>query len=156
MAWRCSAEDNAGLVRNLQHAGLLCDPASVEAMLRTDRAHFVPPLDPSERVSSTYAYGPYADSPQPLGHKVTISAPHMHAVALDALSERIRAPASRVLDVGSGSGVLLACMARMAPAEAVPLLLKCERLEAARAIAVGHKEKQPELLRMVSSHAADH
>ena len=46
--------------------------------------------------------------------------------------------------------------ARMAPAEAVPLLLKCERLEAARAIAVGHKEKQPELLRMVSSHAADH
>ena len=147
MAWRCSAADNAGLVRNLQHAGLLCDPASVEAMLRTDRAHFVPPLDPSARVSSTYAYGPYADSPQPLGHKVTISAPHMHAVALDALSERIRAPASRVLDVGSGSGVLLACMARMAPADAtivgVEIVAELVALSLANLRASGLRPNEP-------------
>ena len=61
-------------------------------MLATDRAHFVP--DPTAA---------YRDSPQSIGHGATISAPHMHAAAAEALEEFCR-PGGRVLDVGSGSG----------------------------------------------------
>ena len=37
----------------------------------------------------------------------------MHAAALELLSSHIARPGSRVLDVGCGSGVLVACIARM-------------------------------------------
>ncbi|OMJ27310.1 Protein-L-isoaspartate O-methyltransferase [Smittium culicis] len=47
---------------------------------------------------------PYQDSPQPLGH--------MHAYALEYLEEYLK-PGNKVLDVGSGSGYLTACMAAM-------------------------------------------
>ena len=55
---------------------------------------------------------PYRDSPQPIGSNATISAPHMHAYALENLKERLH-PGSKVLDVGCGSGYLAACMAIM-------------------------------------------
>jgi protein-L-isoaspartate(D-aspartate) O-methyltransferase len=43
------------------------------------------------------------DHPQSIGYGVTISAPHMHAKACEAVLDLLRA---RVLDVGSGSGYL--------------------------------------------------
>lgn len=52
------------------------------------------------------------DTPLPIGQGQTISAPHMHAVALQLLADWLQ-PGARVLDVGSGSGYLTACMARM-------------------------------------------
>ncbi|MED6285102.1 Protein-L-isoaspartate(D-aspartate) O-methyltransferase [Characodon lateralis] len=55
---------------------------------------------------------PYADSPQTIGYRATISAPHMHAHALELLSDKLVEGAS-ALDVGSGSGYLTACFARM-------------------------------------------
>lgn len=43
---------------------------------------------------------PYYDSPQPLGvSTATISAPHMHASALEALKDQL-IPGNRALDVG--------------------------------------------------------
>ena len=48
---------------------------------------------------------PYEDSPQPIGHRATISAPHMHASACESLLKHLE-PGSTVLDVGSGSGYL--------------------------------------------------
>merc|ERR1740117_504102 len=54
------------------------------------------------------------DCPHDIGHGVTISAPHMHATALDCLNPVI-GPNARVLDVGSGSGYLSVCLARLAP-----------------------------------------
>ncbi|KAK3092813.1 hypothetical protein FSP39_007481 [Pinctada imbricata] len=54
----------------------------------------------------------YADSPQSIGYAVTISAPHMHAHALELLSGHLQ-PGMKALDVGSGSGYLTACMALM-------------------------------------------
>nr|XP_025043307.1 protein-L-isoaspartate(D-aspartate) O-methyltransferase-like isoform X4 [Pelodiscus sinensis] len=45
-------------------------------------------------------------------YKATISAPHMHAHALELLKDQLEEGA-RALDVGSGSGYLTACFARM-------------------------------------------
>uniref|UniRef100_A0A2K6FLX8 Protein-L-isoaspartate O-methyltransferase n=1 Tax=Propithecus coquereli TaxID=379532 RepID=A0A2K6FLX8_PROCO len=44
--------------------------------------------------------------------QATISAPHMHAYALELLSDQLHEGA-KALDVGSGSGILTACFARM-------------------------------------------
>lgn len=55
---------------------------------------------------------PYMDSPQGIGYGVTISAPHMHAHALELLKDRL-VEGNRALDVGSGSGYLTACMAKI-------------------------------------------
>lgn len=68
-------------------------------MSRVDRADFT-------------SHEPYEDRPQSIGFKATISAPHMHAAALEFLKDHLRGGA-RVLDVGSGSGYLVACMALM-------------------------------------------
>ncbi len=69
------------------------------AMLKVDRGDF------------TNSY-PYYDSPQRIGFNATISAPHMHAYALEYLapycSEKIH-----ILDVGSGSGYLTAALSKM-------------------------------------------
>lgn len=52
----------------------------------------------------------YQDSPQPIGYDATISAPHMHASAVEHVLPRLlpseASPAPRVLDIGSGSGYL--------------------------------------------------
>ncbi|KAF0692456.1 Aste57867_16485 [Aphanomyces stellatus] len=67
-------------------------------MMQTDRGHYCP-------------LNPYEDAPQPIGFGQTISAPHMHAAALE-LASHLRDGAT-VLDVGSGSGYLSACLARL-------------------------------------------
>lgn len=68
-------------------------------MLETDRKYYTP-------------INPYMDSPQGIGFGVTISAPHMHAHALELLSNQLTEGA-KALDVGSGSGYLTMCMALM-------------------------------------------
>ena len=73
----------------------------IEAMLQTDRADFS-------------SQDPYEDFPQPIGYKATISAPHMHAFALEAALPFIdKEQPQRVLDVGSGSGYLSVAFARL-------------------------------------------
>mmetsp|Transcript_5438 Transcript_5438/g.6606 ORF Transcript_5438/g.6606 Transcript_5438/m.6606 type:complete len:242 (-) Transcript_5438:1818-2543(-) len=57
--------------------------------------------------------GEYFDSPQTIGYNQTISAPHMHAMCLEILSPLVQ-EGSKVMDVGSGSGYLTACLARLA------------------------------------------
>jgi protein-L-isoaspartate(D-aspartate) O-methyltransferase len=56
--------------------------------------------------------GVYSDSPSPIGFNATISAPHMHAFALQALEPVLKAGAS-ILDIGSGSGYLVAAFSQM-------------------------------------------
>lgn len=67
--------------------------------MSVDRAHYAPT-------------NPYQDAPQSIGNNATISAPHMHGYALEALSPWLKNGA-RVLDVGSGSGYLSAVMAKL-------------------------------------------
>jgi len=100
-------------------------------MKRVDRAKFVDPL---------YVSTAYEDSPSPIGKGQTISAPHMHAFALEFL-EQFLFSGAKALDVGSGSGYLSACMAQMVAPEGkvfgieyVPDLAKLGKVNAMNAV----------------------
>lgn len=54
---------------------------------------------------------PYVDRPYSIGFSATISAPHMHAHALEILQKHLT-PNARILDVGAGSGFLTVCFSR--------------------------------------------
>ncbi|SGY48341.1 BQ5605_C001g00643 [Microbotryum silenes-dioicae] len=129
MAWRCSAKSNSGLVDNL----LL-----YQAFLQTDRGHFTP-AQPYMDSPQVIGYGQSTDIFEPLSFSLnrcavsplvhqrsgrgrltlasprnagaTISAPHMHAHAVENL-EGLLQPGASVLDVvfsiGCGSGYLIA------------------------------------------------
>ncbi|KAH7301238.1 hypothetical protein KP509_23G017200 [Ceratopteris richardii] len=101
MSWTCHGQNNADMVDNLQKNNILTSTVAAEAMKQIDRADFVLPDTPA-----------YVDSPQPIGHGATISAPHMHGYCLSLLSDYLK-PGSAVLDVGSGSGYLTAVFALM-------------------------------------------
>lgn len=100
MAWRSRGLNNAQLIRQLQEYGVIKSEAVASAMIATDRKFYV-----------ASNLNPYVDSPQRIGHGATISAPHMHAYALELLENHLKSD-SKVLDVGSGSGYLTACFAR--------------------------------------------
>ena len=57
-------------------------------------------------------YEPYLDCPQTIGFGATISAPHMHAFALENLKDYL-IPGGKVLDVGFGSGYLITAFSKM-------------------------------------------
>ncbi|EAW09138.1 protein-L-isoaspartate O-methyltransferase [Aspergillus clavatus NRRL 1] len=99
MAWYCSGTTNAELVENLYNEGLIKNDRVKKAMMGVDRAHYAPSR-------------PYSDSPQPIGHGATISAPHMHGHACEYLVDFLK-PGSRVLDIGSGSGYLTHVLANL-------------------------------------------
>ncbi|BGO91346.1 hypothetical protein NBRC10512_007086 [Rhodotorula toruloides] len=94
MAWRCSGSTNAELVDNLVRGSLLQTPRVIEAFKRVDRRFYVQDK-----------YEAYRDSPSYIGYGATISAPHMHAHAVEILEPFLK-PGANVLDVGSGSGYL--------------------------------------------------
>lgn len=121
MAWRSSGTSNEELVENLWRNKLITDPVVKSAFQKVDRAHYAPSF-------------PYEDSPQPIGHNATISAPHMHANAVETLlpfllpktddesqqsaqgaKKVIGQPGRprRVLDIGSGSGYLTHVLAEL-------------------------------------------
>jgi protein-L-isoaspartate(D-aspartate) O-methyltransferase len=79
---------------------IIKDPRVEQAMLKVDRAFYCP------------SQHPYFDSPYSIGYGATISAPHMHAYALELLKDKLF-DGAKVLDVGSGSGYLTACLAHM-------------------------------------------
>ncbi|KAK0153049.1 Protein-L-isoaspartate(D-aspartate) O-methyltransferase [Merluccius polli] len=99
MAWMSSGKTHPELMGRLREHGVVRSDRVFDAMLATDRGLY----------SRNYAY---ADSPQSIGYSATISAPHMHGHALEVLSDKLVEGAS-ALDVGSGSGYLTACFARM-------------------------------------------
>lgn len=114
MAWMSSGTSNTDLISQLWRHGLIADPRVRDAFLKVDRAHYAPTA-------------PYQDSPQPIGHAATISAPHMHAAALENLlpfllpraagqahnDNKPPPPPPRVLDIGSGSGYLTHVLAEL-------------------------------------------
>lgn len=74
-------------------------------MTLVDRANYVP---------SVARRSAYQDAPQSIGYNATISAPHMHAFAAELLLPYLNHGCS-VMDVGSGSGYLLATLHHLVP-----------------------------------------
>ena len=74
----------------------------IDAFKALDRAFFIP--------KSTLS--PYSDTPHSIGHNATISAPHIHGMALELLKDHLR-PGTKSLDIGSGTGYLTLAMAYM-------------------------------------------
>ncbi|KAL2933700.1 Protein-L-isoaspartate O-methyltransferase [Bienertia sinuspersici] len=92
---------NKAMADQLRRCGVFSSERVAEVMEAIDRGLFVP--------SGTAAY---VDSPMPIGHNATISAPHMHAMCLELLKDKLQ-PGMHALDVGSGTGYLTACFAMM-------------------------------------------
>lgn len=99
MAWRSSGSTNTELISQLVANRVITSKRVEEIMRSVDRGEF-------SKVN------PYMDSPQGIGYAVTISAPHMHAYALELLQDHLK-EGKTALDVGSGSGYLTVCMAKM-------------------------------------------
>ena len=78
----------------------ITDDAVAIAMRKVDRSDF------------TEQPQPYDDSPKDITEAATLSAPHMHAHALNELKDHLK-PGMKALDIGSGSGYLTVCMAYM-------------------------------------------
>eukprot|EP01084_Bolivina_argentea_P126312 223678_1 len=99
MAYLANGNSHADLIQQLVGNKIIKRKEIAKAMLQVDRGEFT-------------SHNPYEDCPQRIGYGATISAPHMHAYALDTLIDKLQ-PGCHVLDVGSGSGYLVACMAYM-------------------------------------------
>lgn len=87
-----------GLLESLRSGAIITKQSVYDAMLKVDRKDFT--------------NNPYHDHSQPIGYNVVISAPHIHAHALEMLSDKLK-PGCRVLDVGFGSGYLTVALSKM-------------------------------------------
>ncbi|XP_050810837.1 protein-L-isoaspartate(D-aspartate) O-methyltransferase-like isoform X2 [Gopherus flavomarginatus] len=81
MAWTSSGKTHAELLNNLYKNGVIKSQRVLDVLLATDRAHYT-------------KYFPYMDSPQSIGYKATISAPHMvgptgKAVGIEHIEELV-------------------------------------------------------------------
>jgi len=88
-------------------AGIIKSPAVKEALLKVDRNNYC-----------RYPASSYMDAPQPIGSGQTISAPHMHAHAMEEILPTLlkfskTQPNLKILDVGCGSGYLTAALGRL-------------------------------------------
>lgn len=135
MAWRSSGLTNKNLVENLQANGIIKNERVFRAMMAVDRGFYS-------------KHNPYMDSPQGIGYGVTISAPHMHAHALELLADHLK-EGSRALDVGSGSGYLVACMAVMVGETGVAVGI--DHIEDLVADSVTNVNKDPDIGNLVKS-----
>lgn len=95
-----AANSNEDLIKTLQRAGVIQSESVCMAMRLCSRDLFVP---------EEYREDAFMDAPIRVEeHDFNISAPHMHATCLEALALK---PGHKVLDVGSGCGVIAACAA---------------------------------------------
>jgi protein-L-isoaspartate(D-aspartate) O-methyltransferase len=102
MSWRSGGSTNGELINNLFRNKLIKSQFIRNAMEKVDRRCYL-------KMPETFPHA-YDDRPLPLNDQVTISAPHMHAMAMEYLSDQFLKPNCMCLDVGSGSGYLVACM----------------------------------------------
>uniref|UniRef100_A0A6B2G5R5 protein-L-isoaspartate(D-aspartate) O-methyltransferase n=1 Tax=Myxobolus squamalis TaxID=59785 RepID=A0A6B2G5R5_MYXSQ len=95
-----SHASNDALIQHLINMGIIKTDIVAKVMKTVDRKFFS---------KSRF----YDDSPQTIGYGATLSAPHIHAHALEFLRPQLTLPSCRVLDVGCGSGYLSLCMSLM-------------------------------------------
>jgi len=100
-----SADSHEELCANLRKNGLLPTDTAYGAFSCVDRGDFAPDV--------RWAY---EDGALPIGAGAQISAPHVHASALDLLCAHLPSISSevvRVLDIGSGSGYMCTLLAHI-------------------------------------------
>ncbi len=107
-----------GLVARLEKWGYVETPAVREALLRVPRERFLP---------EDLRGSAYDDSPLPIGHGQTISAPSMIAIMLEEAA--LRAGES-VLELGTGSGYNAALLAELAGPDRVVSIERLPELAA--------------------------
>ena len=90
---------NDELVDHLYNKHIINSEKVVDIMKEINRKDFIPSMA-------------LINSPQPLKLNQTISAPHIHGKALETLIQSC-VPGNRVLDIGCGSGYLLACFCKL-------------------------------------------
>lgn len=89
------------LIEKLERFGYIKNTKVKEAMLKVNREDFVSP---------DYKRDAYADTPLPIPGGQTVSAPHMHAILLSALKLN---SSDKILEIGAGSGILLAYISEL-------------------------------------------
>lgn len=125
-AWNCHGRNQKEMVDRMIQASIVKSKEVQQVLYQVDRANYIVP---------GYAESPYFDAPQSIGLGQTISAPHMHAWALEEIVPYLRnrkpAPGTaiaesknaedltgasrsdvKLLDVGCGSGYLTAALGR--------------------------------------------
>ncbi|TLS23091.1 uncharacterized protein PpBr36_06613 [Pyricularia pennisetigena] len=153
MAWLSGGTTNKALVENLWKNKLITTEAVKEAFLKVQSR----PFDNYEMSMVDRGHYsrqmPYEDSPQPIGHGATISAPHMHAMAIESLLDYIQPrpgnPAPRVLDIGSGSGYLTRVIAELVGPKGT--VVGVEHIPALRDLAEQNTAKSDEGKRLLAS-----
>eukprot|EP01088_Endostelium_zonatum_P021147 TRINITY_DN8164_c0_g1_i1.p1 TRINITY_DN8164_c0_g1~~TRINITY_DN8164_c0_g1_i1.p1 ORF type:complete len:268 (-),score=52.71 TRINITY_DN8164_c0_g1_i1:15-797(-) len=98
---RTVARSNGELVDNLKHEKIVTSNIVEETLKAVDRSYFTP--------NSQVAF---IDLPQDIGYDATISSPHITALILELLRDKL--PNGKILDVGCGSGYTATLFARMA------------------------------------------
>ena len=105
-----SGRNHQELTNNLVKNGMLSTPQIIKAWLKCDRKYFNPLRDVNI----------YEDRPFPIGAEATISAPNVHTVGVQSVSDNLfgtqtdpqtgqeSIPQRSILDVASGSGYMTA------------------------------------------------
>ena len=95
------AESNQELIESLKAVHILSSPSIEKTLIAIDRKWFCEET-------------PYYDAAIDIGYDSCISSPHMHVWALELSRDHFKT-ARKILDVGSGSGYLVAAFADLAP-----------------------------------------
>jgi len=106
MNFNNSGRSHQELCDNLRKNNLISTPAIEYAFRKSDRKFFDPSMHP------------YEDKPHDIGGGATITAAHMHAIALESLGDalvplkttNVQIPPKTFVDVGSGSGFVTSVM----------------------------------------------
>jgi protein-L-isoaspartate(D-aspartate) O-methyltransferase len=116
-AWKSAGKNQRELVEQLRKKGIIRTDAVQNIMGVVDRGNYCD-LSPRFESSESDTHLCYSDRALGIGLGQTISAPHMHAYALEELYPSVELATAtnkknaKILDVGCGSGYLTACFGR--------------------------------------------